>query len=530
MHTDMQEVLTQIQAAARGMWKYRWLGVAVAWLVALVGTIAIFKIPDQYEASARIHVDTLSILKPLMAGLAVQPDIDQQIGMLSRTLISRPNVEKLVRMADLDLKNKSKSQQDEMVDELMKTLRIAGTGRDNLYVLSYRDTEAERAKRAIQSLVSIFIESGLGATRNDAASAKAFINDQIKSYQVKLEEAEARLKDFRLRNIDVQMGEGRDVATRLSEMSSQLEKAKLELREAENARDAAKSELASLQSRPAGSTGLPNLLQDTAVTVATPEIDARLDAQRRQLDALLQRFTEQHPDVLSTRRLVRDLEEQKRKEVQELRKAALAAPQIPSAGGGNSLAAQELNRMMAISEVQVAALKARVSEYAGRYNLVRASLKNAPQLEAEAAQLNRDYAIHKKNYEDLVARRESAAMSGDLDVASGMADFRLIDPPRVSPQPVFPNRPLLLPLALLAALAAGLFAAFAASQVRPVFFHPGEMRARFELPILGMVSSVLGDAEVRQRRVDRLRFFAASGGLVLLFAAGMTTLSLLASR
>ena len=186
--------------------------------------------------------------------------------------------------------------------------------------------------------------------------------------------------------------------------------------------------------------------------------------------------------------------------------------------------------MLAMSEVQVAALRALVGEYTTRYNLARASLKTAPALEAEAAQLNRDYAIHKKNYEDLVARRESAAMSGDLDVASGMADFRLIDPPRVSPQPVFPNRPLLLPLALLAALAAGLFASFAASQMRPVFFHPGELRSKFELPILGMVSAVMGDAETRVRRKDRLRFIAASGSLVLLFAAGLTTMSILASR
>ena len=90
----MQEVIAQLHAAARGMWKHRWLGVVVAWSVALVGTIAVYRVPNQYEASARIHVDTLSILKPLMAGLAVQPDIDQQISMLSRTLISRPNVEK----------------------------------------------------------------------------------------------------------------------------------------------------------------------------------------------------------------------------------------------------------------------------------------------------------------------------------------------------------------------------------------------------------------------------------------------------
>jgi polysaccharide chain length determinant protein (PEP-CTERM system associated) len=525
----MLEAISQFQAVGRGMWKHRWLGVLIAWIVALFGTLVVFRIPDQYEASARIHVDTLSILKPLMAGLAVQPDVDQQVAMLSRTLISRPNVEKLVRMADLDLKSGSKSQQDALVDDLMKRLRIASTGRDNLYLLSFRAEDPQHAKRAIQSLVSIFVESGLGATRNDAVSARAFLNDQIKSYLAKLEEAEARLKEFRLRNIDLQFGEGRDSATRVSEAAAQLEKARLELREAENARDAARAELKNEKSGNAAGGALPSLLQESAINVATPEIDGRLDALKRNLDGLLQRFTDQHPDVLSTRRMIGDLEAQKRKEVQEMRRAAAAAP-APTTTATNSLAAQELSRMVAMSEVQVAALKARVAEYSSRYAQLRASLKNAPQIEAEAAQLNRDYAVHKKNYDDLVARRESAAMSGDLDVASGMADFRLIDPPRVAPQPVSPNRALLLPLVLLISLAAGVFASLAASQLRPVFFSTAELRAKLDLPILGIVSAVMSDADVRRRRMDIVRFGAASGGLIAAFAAGLTTLLILANR
>ena len=101
----MHELIEQIANITRGMYKYRWQGVLVAWIVAVAGVIVVLRIPDQYEASARIFVDTQSILKPLMSGLAVQPDVNQQVTMLSRTLITRPNVEKLVRMADLDLDN-----------------------------------------------------------------------------------------------------------------------------------------------------------------------------------------------------------------------------------------------------------------------------------------------------------------------------------------------------------------------------------------------------------------------------------------
>jgi polysaccharide chain length determinant protein (PEP-CTERM system associated) len=521
----MEELLNQVVAAAKGMWKYRWPGVAAAWLVGIAASVAVMRTPEWYEASARIFVDTQSILKPLMSGIAVQPNVDQQVTMLSRTLISRPNVEKLVRMADLDLKDGSARRQDERIEELMKDLKIQSVGRDNLYTLSYRDTDPEQAKRVVQSLVSIFVESSLGASRKDTDTAKVFINDQIKAYQTKLEEAEARLKDFRIRNAELQASDGRDAATRLADLAVQLDTARVQLREAEQGREAAKAALDAEKSQ-GTNLATQSLLQESALSVATPEIDARIDAQKRNLDALLQRFTDQHPDVLAARRLVRDLEEQKKKEVAELRRAALAAPAV---GGstGSSLAHQEMSRMLAAADIQVATLRARVSEYSARVEQARGKLKDAPRIEAEATQLNRDYAIHKKAYEDLVARRESAALSGNLENVSGLADFRLIDPPRVSPKPVAPNRTMLLALALVAALGAGIALALAASQLRPVFHRSAELYERFGLPLLGVVSLVQTADERRRERWDLLRFSAASVGLLASFGVGIGALVVL---
>lgn len=182
--------------------------------------------------------------------------------------------------------------------------------------------------------------------------------------------------------------------------------------------------------------------------------------------------------------------------------------------------------MVAAAEVQVATLRTRVNEFSNRLAAARESLKVAPQIEAEAAQLNRDYAIMKKNYEDLVARRQSAIMSGELEVASGVADFRLIDPPRVTPKPVSPNRLLLMPLPLLAGLGAGLFIAFAASQLRPTFLEPSDLRAKTGLPVLGVVSVVMNDSDRRSDRMSLYRFMGASGGLIVLFAAGLTAMAL----
>ena len=239
----MDLLMSQLYALARRVWKYRWIGLGVAWLVGVVGLVGSFLVPNRYESSARIYVDTQSILKPLMGGLAVQPNVEMQVTQLSRTLISRPNVEKLIRMADLDLKKQTKAQQEAQIEHLMKTLSIATTGRDNLYTLAYNNPNPEVAKKVVQSLVSIFVESSLGATRKDSASATTFINEQIKSYEAKLEEAEQRLKEFRLRNLEIAQPDGKDATSRLAEMSQQLNRAKLELREAENARDAARAQL-----------------------------------------------------------------------------------------------------------------------------------------------------------------------------------------------------------------------------------------------------------------------------------------------
>jgi protein tyrosine kinase modulator len=517
----MDELLRQAGAILRAMWRHRWLGLVVAWVIGAIGAVVVMQVPDKYEASARIFVDTQSILAPLMAGLAVQPNIDQQVDMLSRTLISRPNVERLVRMADLDLKVKSKADQEELVDHLMKTLQIKSTGRDNLYTLSYRDPDPKKATRVVQSLTSIFVESNLGDKRKDSSSAKQFIEEQVKAYEKKLEDAEERLKEFKLRNIDLQLSEGKDLTDQISDVSGKLAQAKMDLHEAEDARDALRRQLQGQ---------VPVLLPnqpDAANSVSIPDIDGRIDALKRNLDALLQRFTDQHPDVINTRRMIKELQEQKKQEIAVRQKAAAANP-------GASMDANPVYQQLKVSEseaeARVASLRARVGDLERQYKKLADIMRNQPQLEQELAQLNRDYNVNKKNYETLVARRESATLTGELDSTTGVVDFRLVDPPRASSNPVAPNRLLLMALALVVSLAGGTAASFVASQLRPVFFDARALRQSSGLPVLGVVSLIRDDAALRKVKTQTKRFLAGLFGLIGAFGSGMLILAIVVSR
>jgi polysaccharide chain length determinant protein (PEP-CTERM system associated) len=517
----MEEILRQALTILRATWKHRHLGMIVAWVVGAIAAGVILRIPNQYEASARIYVDTQSILRPLMSGLAVQPNIEQQIMMLSRTLISRPNLEKLIRMADLDLDVKNKTQQEALIDSLADTLKIQGLGRDNLYTISFRDPDPGKAQRVVQALVSIFVESSLGDKRQDTDSARKFLEEQIRNYEKKLEVAENRLKEFKLRNIELAASEGKSGIDRLGELSTQMNLARLQLREAEHSRDALRRQIAGEE---------PVLLPDapgSESTVSLPEIDGRIDTQKRNLDTLLQRYTEQHPDVVGTRRLIKELEEQKRQEIQARKKYAAANP---GTAVSNNPVFQQLKVALAEAEANTASLRARVSEYEERYKRSTDLMKTQPQLETELAQLNRDYELDKRNYEQLVSRRDSAELSGDLDTAGSMADFRLVDPPRASSKPVAPNRLMLLPLGLLLALGGGLFAAFAASQIRPVFFDSKTLREVTDLPVLGMVSLIPNEGRRLKERSSLQRFLLATGGLILAYGIGLGLLTFLSQR
>ena len=392
----MDEFLGQITTTVRGMWSYRRLAMLITWLVAAVGVGVVLMMPEHYQASARVVVDTQSILRPLMTGIAVQPNIEQQVAMLSRTLLSRPTVERLVRTVDLDLGAHSKAAKDAVVDAVTKSISIQTTGRDNLYTLSYRDQNPERAQRVVQALLTIFVESSLGASRQDSDSARRFLDEQIKSYEAKLTDAEGRLKAFKLRNIELQSQSGLDSAGRAAEIGNLLSQARLELREAESARAAASRQLEMLRAQTEQS------LIGSAVGIQTPELDARLYEQKRNLDTLLQRYTDEHPDVVNTRRLIAELEAQKRREIDELRRKAKAAPGGPAVEANPAVL--ELNRIYSAAEVQVASLRARVVEYESRANRVQEQLKVATQMEAELAQLKRAYHINQKNYDALRAR------------------------------------------------------------------------------------------------------------------------------
>jgi polysaccharide chain length determinant protein (PEP-CTERM system associated) len=495
----MAELTALLLTFLKAIGKYRWYAVTIAWLVGIVGALVVHRMPDDYQASARVYVDTQSILKPLMAGMTTLPNIEQQVVFMRRTLISRPNVEKIMRMVDLDLKSRSARDSEQLIDELTAQISISGTDRDDIYTIAYNSPSPRLGKDIVQSLLTLFVEGSVGGKRQDSDKAVLFIEDQIKNYEQKLAEGENALKQFKLRNMGMMTRQGGDFASKLVELTELHNQARLDMTESEQARNAIRRQMAGEDPAP-----VMGAQQDDE---ANPEIDGRIQAVEKHLDQLRMQYTELHPDIVAGKRLIEQLQARRREE---------AKKRVRAPGGAFTPMLQQMNVALSVEEARLASLTARVREYGSRLQTLHAQGAAAPEAEAELSQLNRDYQINRENYAKLVERREAARLSGDLSNASDIMTIRVIEPPKVPLTPVGPNRPRLYTIVLGAALLAGLGGSLLLSQIRPTFVSQRALRAMTTLPILGAISMNWTPAQ----RLKRRRRLYAFGAAVALFFGG----------
>jgi polysaccharide chain length determinant protein (PEP-CTERM system associated) len=500
----MAELTAVILSFLKAIGKYRWYAVFISWIVALIGWAVVYKLPNDYQASARVYVDTQSILKPLLAGMTTLPNLDQQVVFMRRTLISRPNVERVMRMVDLDVKTSNAKDHEKMVDDLMDKIKILGTERDDIYTITYNNPNPKLGKDVVQSLLTIFVEGSFGGKKQDSEKAVQFIEDQIKSYEEKLAAAESAMKDFKIRNMGMLPGKGSDYSGKMVELADLQNQAKLELLEAEQARNAIKRQIAGDDPAPVTST---DAAADPAD--ANPELDARIQGLNKQLDTWRLQYTEAHPDIVAAKRLIAQLEARKKEEAKKHKRNG-------DPGANYSPMLQQMNVALSVAEARVASLRARVDEYNARMGRMRSQSTSAPEVEAQLAQLNRDYQVNHDNYQKLVERREAAKLSGDLSSATDMLTFRVIDPPTVPLTPSGPNRPRLFSLVFVGALVAGLVVALLMSQVRPTFLSQAALREVTGVPILGSIGmNWTTEQKVRRRR----RLYAMAASVLALFTA-----------
>lgn len=481
----MQEIIEQIVDYLKGIWLKRRFIIVSTWLICPLAWVFISQLDNVYESEARVYADTQSILGPLLKGLTVETNPEVQIRLMIKTLLSRPNLERITRMTDLDVQATTPKEYEELIEDLKSNIIIKKTGgrRENIFTITYKDKDPETAKNVVNSALTVFIENTLGENRSDSNSAQKFLDTQIKDYENRLLASESRLTDFKQKYSEVLPDQYGGYYQKLNVVKEQLKITELNLLEQETQLKSAKAQLGSSPSTISSSQN--KIKNSNSIQTTYDERIAELEAS---LDSLQLRYTEKHPDVIEVTRRLEHLNEKRSKEIDEYLNTAQSGDNTKLSTSQNPVI-QQLQIQINQFENLVASTTVRAQDYRNQVKELESKIHILPEIEAELTSLNRGYEITKSKYEELLNRKETAQLAQQADETTNPIQFKVIDPPRAPTEPAGPKRILFLIAATILGFGVGIGLSLLFSQINPVVTSSSQVSKATGIPVFGIVSA-----------------------------------------
>lgn len=480
----------------------------MAWIICLTGWFVVLVMPRQYTSEAKVHVETATMLRPLMRGMTVESDVRALLRVMQQLMFTKNNVEQIIHLSDLEKRIKTPRDMEEMVVELKKNIKINAVG-DDIFTIKYETDSPELAKNVVQSVLTVFSEQTQISTIQGADSAHHFIDRQIQEYEARLRNAEKAKENFMRANLGMLPSQGGNQVEQMHAMSVALEEAKLVLDEATSRKQALKVQLDEAL------VSSDDELGDLGDSSSTVEDEKIADLKQRR-DDLLIKYTPNHPEVVHLDKTIKELEQ-----ISAAKKAKQA-----QAGGLDSAVmtnpyTQSIKIALNEAEATVAAIQSRVNILQRRLELAQNEWTSRLSVETEMQNLNRDYAAIKKNYDQLLASREQASLSKKVDDQAESLKFKIADAPDKPLTPSSLPRPLLHSAVLASGLLIGFGFAFLIHLVRPSVMTTAQLRQLTGLPVLGSVSMKFSERENKKNRKDLVRYTFSTFGLVFFYISFM---------
>jgi len=509
----MQEQIAELLYYIRGSIKHKWLALVVAWIVCLSGWAYVFSMPNKFLSEAKVHVETRTMLQPLLRGMTIQSDTAGLLRVMQVLMFTRNNLEQIIKMSDIE-KNFSGVDRSTLVEKLKKDIKIDG-GRDDMFVIKYESPSASLSKNVVQAVLTVFSEQTHQSTLAGTDVAKKFIEDQIQEYETRLRNAEQAKENFKRANLGLLPGEGGGQIAQVQSAMSLLEDAKLQLSEAVSRQKKLTEQLNDIKDSDEDWS-----VADFGGETATTEGDARIDALNLRKKELLVRFTENHPEIVSINKTIKNLQESKQKS-ENTENTDVAEDMIVKPSVMANPYVQSIKVALNEADAVVASAQARVDELKIRVDKIGEELHSRLSVETGLQNLNRDYETIKSNYERLLESREQASMSEKVDDQAEALKFKIADAPNVPLNPSGPKRVYFYSGLLVGGFIFGFCLALLRYMLKPTIISTLQLGQITGLPVLGRVSMKNNSVALAQNKQEIVRYCCAVLGLVLIYLGFM---------
>ncbi len=491
-------LLEQVQIIIKES-RYRMASIASTVLLVSLAMLAVGLLwKEKFESSATILVEEQKVIGPLMRGATVPTSVRDQADLALEVLHSREVLNEALENAGWLEEPLTPIEREQLIEMVKGRLEVMNVG-DNLIEISFRDVIAERAFRTVMELTNLFISNTRDAKYRESQEAYKFISAEADRYRRKLEQSETRLREFFASNGNVKPGTGEMIDDRVIELMRSMQNTALDLEEA-------RVRVRSLESQ------LSSEASTTAMITQEDQLRSMIVDLQSQLATLRLQYHDTYPDIISLKHKIATLEDQLRA-AGERRESGNTGVAFSDSVVLNPLH-QELRGELSMARTQVAALEKRLARNEEWLNTAQGKGVEIGGIEAQAAELTREYEVTKQIYEDLLKRRESARISVNLDEGGEGLTMSIQDPPTV---PLSPSGIRFVHFALLGPLL-GIGLAFALVYARVRFddrIRSGSTISReLQIPVLATVPMLYDErARNRQRRV---RGTVIAAGLMLI--------------
>ncbi|NVJ49076.1 MAG: hypothetical protein HWE13_00880 [Gammaproteobacteria bacterium] len=376
--------------------------------------------PKVYTSSSTIEIVNQNILEPIMAGTAETTQVQSRAAMANKIIFSQKAMKKII---DSEIWAEERSNDprkiEQLADEIRNSTQINNV-RNNHIEVSYRNVDPIKAYETVKLMTDIFIEDSLAAKQSESQAAFGFVNTQVLAYHEKLKESENALKEFRSRNIDASENAKQNASERLIELKRELESVDLDI-------STQQSLLGNYQKQLAGESSF----EDRASIDKENSLNQRIAELENRLADLKLNYHETYPDIVQLKGQIEDLKQQVNEVIAQREKAKGRVQNKAPTGE----TAQQIRAQMFNTENTISSLQARRNQILMLMDRERETLDKINDVEAEIAELTRDYEINQQMYQSLLSQRETARISMNIDLENQGLRLQVLEEPAVPVTP-----------------------------------------------------------------------------------------------
>lgn len=498
-------------------WRRRWV-ILLPFLAVAAGSVVYSRsLPSLYKAETLILVVPQQVPRNYVMS-TVTTQIDQRLQAISQQILSRARLEQLIQEFDLYPEQRTTALMEDVVQRMRDidiAISIERTGRGiqsgTSFRVSYTSTNPLKAMRVTERLATMFVDANLKDRELLAEGTDQFIEAELIAARTRLEEQETALAEYRRLHPWDQAEQVEHNRWVMINTTQAIEKVATALNQDRDRLLFLEKLLADLQNSSVAAP-LPNSNATVPVTAA-----AQLEAARNSLAALELRLKPEHPDVIKAQKVIAELTKKAEQE-------ALSAP--VSAEGSTPLSGTPQDRQrMLNTRNEIAVLKSRVDAGEQRErqltNLLaeqQRRVESYPVRAMEMQALRRDYDVIRRQYHDLLGKKESAKIAANLERQQIGEQMRIVDPARQPQRPISPDRTRINLLGAALGLGLGLGLAALLEYRDTSLRTETDVVSALALPVLALVPVMETTQGVRRAKRRRL-IWSVTGTVTLVMSA-----------